>query len=66
MSTACEQKAGDYLIADVSTRPVVKPFSRSGLLFKGTGTPGDSSSLLVVMYIQYVELQGCSVRLIVT
>lgn len=37
VSTACEQKAGEYLIVDVLTRPVFKPFSRSGLLFKGQG-----------------------------
>lgn len=46
VSTACEQKAGEYLIADILAQPVFKPFSRSGLLFKRQGTPGDSSALI--------------------
>lgn len=34
VSTVSEQKAGEYLIADLLTRPVFKPFSGSGLLLK--------------------------------
>lgn len=35
----CEQKVGEYLIADLLTRPVLKAFSCSGLFlfFKGRG-----------------------------
>lgn len=31
VSTAREQKAGEYLIADLLARPVFKPLPRSGL-----------------------------------
>lgn len=66
-AVVCEQKAGEYLIADLLTRPVFKPFSRSGLSVRD----GDPwwlliSYLPVVMYIQFVELQGCSEKVVVT
>lgn len=66
-AVVCEQKAGEYLIADLLTRPVFKPFSRRGLSVRDRDPWWLLISYLpVVMYIQFVELQGCSVKVVVT
>ena len=63
VSGVCKQKVGEYLIADLLTRPVFQGVFWQWALFFSFFFEGRGPLVFyhrVVMYIQFVELRGCS------